>query len=191
MRKKETINIEDSIWMLSLKIFGSSLLGTAFCLLTQIFAAFLYGEGLWGAIVLQLFCLVLYCPIVYMAAWSLGARDRNYVLYGHMKEDKLRGVKIGLIAIIPYFICALFLILAKAGVFPDFLVLFRFIYCPFAVLLRVFLPDYLSDVTYWGILFSALTQLVCPITTEIGYWLGYHEISLYQKLIYQNRSVKK
>lgn len=187
MKKKETIYAENSIWVLSLKVFGSSLLGTAFCLLTQIFIAFLYGEGLWGAIVLQLFCLVLYCPIVYMTAWSLGAKDRNYVLYGHMKEDKLRGAKIGLVAIIPYIICALFLVLAKARVFPDFLVLFRFIYSPFAVLLRVFLPDYLSDVTYCGILFSALTQLVCPITTGIGYWLGYHEISLYQKLIYQKK----
>lgn len=180
-----------SVVKYALSIFGSSLLGTGFCLLAQIFISFLYGEGLWGAIVLQLFCLILYGPIIYMNAWSMGARDRNASLYGHIKADPLRGGKAGLLAIVPYLACAFLLALAKAGVFPDFLVLFRFIYSPFAVFLRYLLPDYLSDVTYWGIFFSAITQLFCPVFAQVGYVLGYRDISLYHRLIYQNKDTKK
>ena len=39
---------------------------------------------------------------IYGVSWMFGNKDSNKVHFGRIKEDKLRGAKIGLIATIPY-----------------------------------------------------------------------------------------
>ena len=177
----------------SLKMFGTTLFATGFSLVVLVFMSFLIYEGVWGAIVYQLFTLVIYTPILYMAAWRYGDQDRNYVQFGHSEMDLWRGTKIGLLAILPYILLLLVMLFSKIGILPDLLWLVRLFYSPFIVLFNLLVPAELApdvpatiaDASYWGILFASLLQLYVPVVTSIAYRIGYKGISLYHKLIYK------
>lgn len=76
--------------------------------------------------------LLLLASFPYSIVWSKGDRDKNSVNFGHMQEDKLRGLKVGLMAAIPSAIGYIVLVLSKLGVcFPKYIFLYRFANVPF------------------------------------------------------------
>lgn len=190
-----SVELNNSLPKLGLKMFGSTLYATGFCIIVLVFMSFLINEGAWGAVLYQLTDFVLYTPIIYMAAWRCGSREQNYVHFGHMKEDLWRGTKIGLIAIAPYSICFVLMLLSKAGILPNLLWIIRIVYAPFVVLFNLLVPNVtaagtgvsIDEISYLGIFLASLLQLYVPLVTGIAYRLGYKGISLYQKLIYQNK----
>ena len=181
----------------ALKMTGSTLFATMFCVIVLVYMSFLINEGVWGAIIYQAFNLLIYTPIIYMAAWRNGYKDKNLVHGRHMNEDRLRGVKIGLLSIVPYGLCMIVMIFSKAGILPDLVPLVRFLYAPFIVFFNLLVPNQLGpdlpqtvlDASYLGIFMASLLQLYIPVVTGVAYRLGYKDISLYHKLIY--RSDKK
>lgn len=71
--------------------------------------------------------LLLLAAFPYSIVWSKGDRDKNSVNFGHMQEDKLRGLKVGLMAAIPSAIGYIVLVLSKLGVcFSKYIFLYRF-----------------------------------------------------------------
>lgn len=188
------VQLDNSLLKLGMKMCGSTLYATAFCVIVLVFMSFLINEGTWGAVLYQITNLVLYTPIVYMAAWRCGSREQNYVHFGHMQEDLQRGTKIGLIAIAPYSVCLVVMFLSRAGILPDLLWLVRIIYAPFVVFFNLLVPNVtasgtgisIEEISYLNIFFASLLQLYVPLVTGVAYRLGYKGISLYQKLIYQN-----
>lgn len=189
-----TVELNNSLPQLGIRMFGATLYATGFCFVTMIFMSFLINEGTWGAIVYQLFNLIIYTPVIYMTAWKYGSRDRNYVHFKRMDEDSLRGFKIGLFGLLPYILCLLLLILAKAELFPDLSWLVRILYSPFVVIFNLLVPNVLANgdpatianATYGGIFLASLLHLYTPLVAGLAYRLGYKDVSLYQKLIYQN-----
>ena len=190
----QQIRADNSIPKLGLKMFGSTLYATGFCVVVLIFMSFLINEGTWGAVLYQFTNLALYTPIIYMAAWRIGAREQNYVHFGHMEEDLWRGTKIGLMAIAPYAVCLILMVLSRAGILPNLFWLVRFIYAPYVVLFNLLVPNVtagglgvsVEDISYAGIFVASLLQLYVPLVTGLAYRLGYKGVSLYQKLVYQN-----
>ena len=49
----------------------------------------------------QLIAVLLMTGFIYPNVWDLGAKDSNLVKFKHKKENKLRGLKIGLLAVAP------------------------------------------------------------------------------------------
>lgn len=119
---------------------------------------------------------------IYSALYKLGDGDANLAQFNHKKLDKLRGFKIGLLAVVPSFAAWLIAVIAKAGVISgSWYSLFRFMsYQTFALVNAIFgQSTSTTDVISWGKLLLGLTVLaVPPIIAQICYMLGYKRINL-------------
>ncbi|MDD3692408.1 MAG: hypothetical protein PHX02_00680 [Oscillospiraceae bacterium] len=145
------------------------------------------GASLALDIVSQLFMLILFVSMIYTKLWERGDKDSNRVQYKHMVEDKLRGLKIGLVAAIPSFAFYLILVLSKLKIVaPEFFFIYRFLNITFIPLISrmagaVLTADNIPWLSLFGIF---MTLLVLPITSYAAYVLGYKNISLSEKIIY-------
>ena len=70
-------------------------------------------------ILLFIFLIPLYSMLIYSPIWTEADRNRNMVQFGHLEEDKFKGLKIGIVLIIPYLIANLILTLSWCKVIPD------------------------------------------------------------------------
>lgn len=139
--------------------------------------------------------LLILAAFPYSIVWSRGDRDKNSVNFGHMQEDKLRGLKVGLISAIPAGIAYIVLIVSKIfDVLPTYVFFYRLGNVPFLPLLNAIIPDTVKTTAQlpWG---SILGMLVCvvyvPAVCCLAYFLGYKQISLSEKFIYTNPEKKK
>ena len=143
-----------------------------------------------SGILSQLFLLMLLIVMPYSILWERGDKDCNSVHFGHMQEDKLRGLKVGLMASIPSILAYLILVLSKLGLISSsYVFIYRF-------LNLAFIPVYnglvgTAGISWGGMAVLLLTVAVVPLTGYIAYWLGYRQISLSEKIIYVNPNKKK
>lgn len=153
-----------------------------------------------GALVAQdiissVLMLMLLAAFPYSIVWPRGDRDKNAVNFGHMQEDKLRGLKVGLMAAIPSFVGYILLVLSKLGVFwSGYFLLYRFLNVPFMPLLDALAPagvQATAQVPWSGIAVMLVAVLFVPLVCHVAYTLGYHQISVMEKLVYKNTSKKK
>ena len=139
--------------------------------------------------------LLLLAAFPYSIVWSKGDRDKNSVNFGHMQEDKLRGLKVGLMAAVPSILSYLFLIVSKiTGWVPQYVSFFRLTNMPFLPLFNHLTPSAVSsaaDVSWPAILVMAISVIVVPLSCMIGYVMGYRHISLSENLVYKKKSKKK
>ncbi len=131
---------------------------------------------------------------IYSSLYKLGDSDANLVNFNHKEPDKIRGLKIGLLAVVPSFIAWLVAVVAKFGVISGtWYSLFRFMsYQTFMLINAVFGQKTNStDGISWLQLFLGLTVLVFPpVIAQISYTLGFKRINLFSKFIYK-RDLKK
>lgn len=144
-------------------------------------------------LVAQFFCLMLLCSFVYPKLWHLGTSDSNLVHFKHKKEDKLKGLKVGVVTVIPAVLLLLILFIFKNGFSAEF---------PIAIykLLNSSLYGFVELASGSAVTFGKLSvlnfvlmlssQLVIPIITYISYILGYKNISVGEKIIYKKDNKK-
>lgn len=144
-------------------------------------------------LVAQFLCLMMLCSFVYPKLWQLGASDSNLVHFKHKKEDKLKGLKIGGITIIPAVVLLIVLFTMKNGILSEF---------PVAIykLLNSSLYGFVefaagnaktfSELSVLNFVLMLASQLVIPIITYISYILGYKNISVGEKIIYKKDNKK-
>ena len=116
----------------------------------------------------------------YSDLWTLGDKDNNNVTFGRLAEDKLRGLKIGLLAGIPGFVCYILLILSRFGVIAGgFLRIYEWLNAPYILLIQGMTGNAGStaEMAGWCLLPIALLTLLVPATCALGYYLGYREFS--------------
>ena len=131
--------------------------------------------------------LVLFA-LTYSVFWGTAERDRNLVIYGHLKENKLRGLQGALLGMIPLAILVVLVVInAYLPFFPTWLtVVSRILLLPFSFFVRT-AGDTPSA-------FSWLLILVCgwsPFAAWYGYHNGYSLIRLMDKLIYKQKPRNK
>ena len=68
----------------------------------------------------QIFCLLILISFIYPNLWQLGTKDSNLVKFKHEKEDRLKGVKVGAVSVIPLYLGLIALAVFKAGAFVKF-----------------------------------------------------------------------
>ncbi len=142
----------------------------------------------------QLFMLILYSALIYSKLWMLGDRDINAVNFGRMEPDKLRGLRIGLLAAIPSFVFYLLLVLAKLKIFTEkYLLIYRFLNISFMPIVMSVTGqgNSTAEISWLSILVILLTVAVMPMVCFGAYLLGYNHISLSEKIIYVNPNKKK
>lgn len=147
-----------------------------------------------GDIIASICMLLITAAFPYSIVWSKGDRDKNSVNFGHMQEDKLRGLKVGLMAGIPGALAYIVLILSKLGLlFPTYIVIYRFINTPFLPIINALTNGVSTtpEVSWPAILVMLIVVAFVPLICHFGYVLGYKQISLSEKFIYVNPNKKK
>lgn len=139
--------------------------------------------------------LLLLAAFPYSIVWSKGDRDKNSVNFGHMQEDKLRGLKVGLMAAIPSAIGYIVLVLSKLGVgLSSYIFFYRFANVPFMPIINAVVPTAVKstvEVPWTAILAMLMVVAFVPLVCHFAYFLGYKQISLSEKFIYINPNKKK
>ena len=122
--------------------------------------------------------------LTYSTFWGTAERDRNLVIFGHMKEDKWRPVYGALVGMIPLAVVILLLVVHIYVPFmPDwFDVICRIVLLPFILFTR-HATDYPSAFS-WALIFVTLWS---PLAAYCGYYNGYHLIRLMDKLVYKQK----
>lgn len=139
--------------------------------------------------------LLLLAAFPYSIVWTKGDRDKNNVNFGHMQEDKLRGLKVGAIAGIPSALLYVVLLLSKCGVFwPNYIVVYRLLNLPFLPIINAMTGLAVSvtaKASWLAVLGMLITVLYVPLVCHFGYVLGYKQIALAEKFVYVNPNKKK
>ncbi len=137
----------------------------------------------------QIFSLMILMAFIYSFMWKEGIRDNNLTKFGHIKADKLKGLKVGFVASIPY------------GLFMLVLFVMRFItHTNFSAVLIQFLNshvysftwlliknDSFLDISFIRMLGLLALGLVVPIISGMAYLIGFKDISLGEKLLYKKK----
>ena len=141
-------------------------------------------------VVSQIFCVLILISFVYPGMWQLGTKDSNLVKFKHKKEDRLKGFKIGAVAVIPAYLLLIFLVVAKAGAVPDFpVVLYKFLNSSLYSLIEVILGSAVKvgELAVWRLILLFVLPLIVPAVSGIAYILGFKNFSIGEKLVYKKK----
>lgn len=131
---------------------------------------------------------------IYGISWIYGNKDSNKVHFGRIKEDKWRGAKIGLLATIPYFLLFIVFLICGLGVYEKAsAIIYKFANCyAFGFIDMICGSDYTAGMLSWWKFVLLFALLFIPaIICELGYWLGYKDISISEKIVYKNKKKSK
>ncbi len=141
---------------------------------------------IWAQAITTIIGLYMYFELIYSYSWSAGERDRNLVMYNHIKADDLKGLKAGILSNIPIIILTFLVILQPyISVIPETTrFIFNAVTSPFILFSDIV---YKANMTY-------LLILILPILPFIS-WLGYRHGNLLKeptaRLMYKNPNKKK
>lgn len=140
-------------------------------------------------VVTQLFIILLLVAFIYSKMWHEGTKDDNAVRFGHMKEDKLKGLKVGLLANVPYVLIFAWAFIAFAlkkavGLSSAIYVIANYYFWP---LLNAVWGHVNKPTQYWHFAVMFLLLFIVPAISHISYTLGYKEISIGEKLTYKKK----
>ncbi|MBR7133335.1 MAG: hypothetical protein IKD04_07355 [Clostridia bacterium] len=141
-------------------------------------------------VTVQIFTLLLLVSFLYPEFWNYGTKDNNLVNFKHKEADLYKGLKCGAVSIIPYALLLLFFLFTKNTVCASFpTALLKFINPSVYTFTQLIVgtPTVLSKLAVWRILLLFALLLVTPIAAQIGYTLGYKNISISEKLIYKKK----
>ena len=145
-------------------------------------------------IVSSIFTLLIFGLFPYNMLWDIGSHDDNFVQLGRMDEDKHFGLKVGIIASIPSTLLYLLLIMGKFGVINGIILKWH------RLLNTAFIPyidavemgaDYAAELSVGSLLAVAVILLFVPFVCWLGYYLGYRQISMREKLVYKKKTNEK
>ncbi|MBQ2755606.1 MAG: hypothetical protein IJF27_02925 [Oscillospiraceae bacterium] len=140
-------------------------------------------------IVAQVISLFLYVVMIYLGGWHEGDRDRNLVRFKHIEPDLLKGLKFGILAMIPFTLMTVLLIVAMYVQNETAALVLRSSFRILNFNIIIFINSFMSpDVVTWkGIGLMNLFYLSIPALSAISYIFGYKKISIYEKTIYKSK----
>ena len=138
----------------------------------------------------QASCYFMLCAFLYPKLWERGTRDSNLVQFKHCREDKLKGLKAGIIAVIPATVFTLFLAVTSSGISKNFpIVIYKFLQAfNFNVIDAIVgKAGAFGELSAIKLIALILLQTIVPAVTFVSYYLGYKNISLSEKLVYKKK----
>lgn len=207
---KQQVNLHTGVVELALKIWRTIILCTVICAVVVFSLSSLMVKGVWGPLVVQAVCLIIAGVVVYSQMWGFGDRDANFIQFGRLEKDPLKGLKVMMLAVIPSLVLCIPLALSMAEVLPfDFMPFYRILEAPVWPLINVIHPygaiahaaveanEYMEATAAtaglgWGqfVLVSLLPLIYVPFGVA-GYELGLRRISVGLKLMYEDKNKKK
>ncbi len=141
----------------------------------------------------SVFTLLIFGLFPYNILWNMGSHDDNYVQLGRMDKDIYFGLKVGAVASVPSAVLYLLLILGKFGVVPGVIIKWhRLLNTPFIPYLDAVEmgAQTAPELSIGSLLAVGVTLLFVPFVCWLGYYLGYRQISIREKLVYKKNTSK-
>ena len=138
--------------------------------------------------VTQAICLMLLICFIYPVLWQFGTKDSNMVMYKHKTEDKLKGLKIGFISVIPSVLLLTAFVITKNGFSADIsLMIYKFINSTFYGFIDIGIKSVntIGQLNVLHILLLYALNLIIPVVSFVAYYLGYKNFSIGEKLVYK------
>lgn len=135
----------------------------------------------------QLFCISILIAFIYPSLWHLGTKDSNLVHFKHKKEDVLKGLKIGGVAVIPPVLLWIAMVALSGSVFKNFPVVgYKFLNSSYYSIIQAISGKavYVSELSVVQFILLFLVLMIVPAVSTAAYLLGYKNISLSERLIY-------
>lgn len=178
-----------SIWRVALSTFGTSIVAVILTSLVVMSLGGIFDNFIWSLAV-QIITALIFISIVYSPSWYCGDHDSNSVQFGRMEEDLFKGFKIGLLAMIPYMLTPIILVLSKLHAFGELDLGFVYrilnIHQLYAINWLVSPEKTTAEASWLAIIGVWLYHLIIPLTCGVAYRLGYAHISLTERLIFKN-----
>ncbi len=136
----------------------------------------------------QVFTSIIIIAFASNSSYKLGFKESNLVRIGQVKQDYLRGLKIGLIGNAPFYI--LFIALIVMANIPSFKIPVAWYaglnghFYPLVMLIGGAAKT-IAQLSIGQYILLFLLQLIVPAISAIAYVLGYKEISLSEKIMYK------
>lgn len=138
--------------------------------------------------------LVLWVYFDYMDIYKLAMRDYNLVKYNYLEYDPKRGLKTGILAQIPGFVCVVLMCVLSIGsaTWSDlFRMLWIVFYSPFVVVIGA-VQTAMNNTSVWlDAPFYLIPMIFQPVIGYLAYKNGYNNIGILYKLIYKTRDKDK
>lgn len=162
---------------LSLQVMVTILAAILFAVLTN------FLDDITAAAITSAIFIPAYVAMIYTFAWGVAERERNMVLYGHMQEDKGRGLRSGLWAAVPLVVCSIIvMILAYMGRGTTFIGIYRICTAPFLL--------FVNPLIEYAPFALPITAIFAPFASWWGYRNGYVLYRFWDHLIYKD-GIKK
>lgn len=139
----------------------------------------------------QLIGVLLMTGFIYPNVWDLGAKDSNLVKFKHKKENKLRGLKIGLLAVAPAVLIMLLIFVFGRKIFN--VALFSMLFANFYGAIKAISGSahMVGELAVWQMAIMLLLLFIAPAISCGAYLLGYKDISLSERFIYKKNKTTK
>jgi len=147
------------------------------------------GQTVSMVLITQIMCILFAGSFVFEILVKRGYKDGTLVRSGNKKADKLKGLKIGLLACIPAFITyILFLIFtgANKGAAIEIYMIANSCFWP---LLELTLGSVKTagDIAIWQFIVMFMLQLVIPLIAMVSYFVGYKDYQFLSKIVYKKK----
>ena len=161
-------------------MFWRLFVGSLICLVLS-FSVLLMLNSVGGRLLCQLLCFSAAFSIFIQKAWKAGESDQNRVANGTSKEDMLKGCKAGFLAISPFIILAVLLLLSRLGAISyNFLYIYRLTNPIFMPISYSLLPpsQFLNEIPIINVAVCLILPLLFPLLSGLSYICGYRGITL-------------
>ncbi|MBR4072401.1 MAG: hypothetical protein IKK24_00545 [Clostridia bacterium] len=144
-------------------------------------------------IITQIFSLIFAASFVTDVLLTLGNKDNNLVRIKSKKEDKLKGLKIGLMASAPAYLLLLVTVICAKGLKPGIPIQV------FKILNGVFWPTFdallgsakvIGDILIWQYIVIFIILSIIPVIGFFAYFVGYKDYAILSKLLYKKNKKK-
>lgn len=139
----------------------------------------------WGSQVIVLFILY---GLIYALMWRVGDSSADMAELGNGKIDKFKGLKVGLIADIPYAILYLTLVITQGfGVLKSFPGIYKILTYFMFGFNDTFMPVTENGlrITLGGIVVLAVVLIPIPLFATVSYFMGQKHIIVKDRIIYK------
>lgn len=138
----------------------------------------------------QIMMLIVLGIFPYHILWQFGNRDDTNVRYKGQRPDPWRGVKVGALAMVPFALLWLVLVVAKYVGWNDFFQVYNLISFPYIHYNTLVLGTQvtLSDITLWRLILLLPTYLFVPLVSGVAYRLGGKQFSLAEFITFKKKT---
>lgn len=124
--------------------------------------------------ILRVILLLFLCAYIYRGMWEEGTMDKYFTLFSGLKKDRLRGLKVGSVSIIPFLAFDIVAFLAWKTQGQELFMVYQWLMLPFYSLIRFILPGgYVGDITGVKCFLLLCIPLLFVGVFVFGYWMGF------------------